>query len=435
MPPLAYLAATASFALALATLAAIARGRRTPAHYAFALGMAVLGVESLLIGQLNATWTEPEYLRLIAWRHALLALIPAPWLAFSIAYSRGNAREYLQRWRWPLLGMFVLPIALLVVGRDQLVGLTPVPNTGGLTVPVLGLTGFGLHLVALVTSVLILSNLERTFRSAIGTLRWRIKLTMIGLVVLFGCRIYTGSQALLYRSIHPPLELLNCGALIIACGLVAASVVRTKVFAIELYPSPAVLRHSLTLVLAGAYLLIVGVLARIVTALGGTTAFPAQAFLVLIALVGLTLALMSDRVRQHLQRFVSRHLRRPSYDYRQTWLTFSQRLSPQVTVPGLVRRRGPLDLGYPPCAVRHALGGRRYRAARLRRIDRACGRPAPGTAPDGTGPGGTGESRPGTAHTDQPRALTRTMGRSPTPALSRAVPRSRRRPLAGPVDQ
>jgi signal transduction histidine kinase len=335
MPPLAYIAATASFALVLATLAAIARGRRTPAHFAFAMGMAIFAVESLVIGQLNATWTEPEYIRLIGWRHALLALIPAPWLWFSIAYSRGNAREYLQRWRWLLLGMFVVPIILVVIGRDQLVGLAPVPNTGGLTVPVLGLTGFGLHLVALITSVLILSNLERTFRSAIGTLRWRIKLTMIGLVVLFGCRIYTGSQALLYRSINPPLELLNCAALILACGLVAASVVRTKVFAIELYPSPAVLRHSLTLVLAGAYLLIVGVLARIVTALGETTGFPAQAFLVLVALVGLTLALMSDRVRQHLQRFVSRHLRRPSYDYRQTWLTFSQQLSPQVTVPGL----------------------------------------------------------------------------------------------------
>ena len=89
MPPLAYLAATASFALALATLAAIARGRRTPAHYAFALGMAVLGVESLLIGQLNATWTEPEYLRLIAWRHALLALIPAPMVGVQHRLLRG----------------------------------------------------------------------------------------------------------------------------------------------------------------------------------------------------------------------------------------------------------------------------------------------------------------------------------------------------------
>ena len=319
----------------------------------------------------------------------------------------------------------MLPIALLVVGRDQLVGLTPVPNTGGLTVPVLGLTGFGLHLVALVTSVLILSNLERTFRSAIGTLRWRIKLTMIGLVVLFGCRIYTGSQALLYRSIHPPLELLNCGALIIACGLVAASVVRTKVFAIELYPSPAVLRHSITLVLAGAYLLIVGVLARIVTALGGTTAFPAQAFLVLIALVGLTLALMSDRVRQHLQRFVSRHLRRPSYDYRQTWLTFSQRLSPQVTVPGLcdVVVRWTSD-------TLHALSVTLWVVDDTQRLgfggSTALGRPAPGTAPDGTGPGGTGESRPVTAHTDQPRALAREPGPKPFAGVVHAVPRSRR---------
>ena len=40
-------------------------------------------------------------------------------------------------------------------------------------------------------TVLILMNLERTFRSAVGTMRWRIKFIVLGLGIVFGARIYT----------------------------------------------------------------------------------------------------------------------------------------------------------------------------------------------------------------------------------------------------
>ncbi len=100
---------------------------------------------------------------------------------------------------------------------------------------VLGLAGFCLHLVALVGAVWVLSNLERTFRAAVGTLRWRIKLAMIGMVVLFGCRVYTGSQALLYRSVHSQLELLNVVALLIASAVVTLALLPVEL--VERLPS------------------------------------------------------------------------------------------------------------------------------------------------------------------------------------------------------
>ena len=330
MLALAYVAVLAALAL---VIAALTRERRGPAHYAFAAGMAIVALEGLLIGHLAGTPTGPEALSLLHWRLGLLALVPAPWIAFSLTYSRGNARNDLTRWRWTLLGILVLPAALAGLGYRELAGVDSTSETG--EVMVLGLAGFALHLIALVGSVFVLTNLERTFRSAAGTLRWRIKLTMIGMIVLFGCRIYTDSQALLYRVVNPSLDLLNVTALLTACLLIAFSLARTQVFAIEIDPSPTVLRHSIVLVLAGVYLLVVGFLARIVTELGGTTAFPARAFLVLVALAGLTLLLVSDRVRQGAHQFVSRHLHRPSYDYRHIWQTFSSRLTPQVTVPDL----------------------------------------------------------------------------------------------------
>jgi len=96
---------------------------------------------------------------------------------------------------------------------------------------------------------------------------------------------------------------------------------------VDIYPSHAVLRHSMTALLAGSYLLLVGLLAKAVAVLGGNASLPIEALLVMIGLVGTTVLVLSDRVRQKTRRFVSRHFRRPLYDYRKVWLTFTGRTS------------------------------------------------------------------------------------------------------------
>ena len=82
--------------------------------------------------------------------------------------------------------------------------------------------------------------------------------------------------------------------------------------------------NSLTVLLAGAYLLIVGVFAKVVAFLGGDATFAFKAFVLLVALVLLTVLLLSDRVRLHTRRFVSRHFQRPLYDYRSVWRKFTE---------------------------------------------------------------------------------------------------------------
>ena len=71
--------------------------------------------------------------------------------------------------------------------------------------------------VLLVSAVLILTNLEKTFRSAVGTMRWRIKFLILGLGVVFGARIYTGSQTFLFSRQDPGLAIIEAGALIVGC--------------------------------------------------------------------------------------------------------------------------------------------------------------------------------------------------------------------------
>src|SRR4029077_10806878 len=92
-------------------------------------------------------------------------------------------------------------------------------------------------------------------------------------------------------------------------------------------PSRAVLHTSITVLLTGAYLFVVGVLAQIVARFGGAASFPIAAFVVLLGAAILAVLLLSDRARQSLQLFVSRHFKRPQHDFRQIWARFTQSLS------------------------------------------------------------------------------------------------------------
>jgi len=83
--------------------------------------------------------------------------------------------------------------------------------------------------------------------------------------------------------------------------------------------------------LAGIYLLIIGVFAKLVTFGGGDAAFTVKAFVMLVGLVLLTVLLLSDRVRVHTSRFISRNFQRPSYDYRTVWRKFTEGTAACVT--------------------------------------------------------------------------------------------------------
>src|SRR5207244_12310123 len=116
-----------------------------------------------------------------------------------------------------------------------------------------------------VDDALTLMNLERIFRAAVGTMQWRIKFIVIRLVIVFGARIYSRSQALLFSQGTPPLNDVATVALLIGCALMLVAFLRRGFGEIDVYPSHAVLRTSLTVLLVGGYLFILGALAQVVT--------------------------------------------------------------------------------------------------------------------------------------------------------------------------
>ena len=344
------LAGASLWALGLAC-GALARKPRTFAVLSFAIGMALLaldaGLSTAVVAPFSAGDADPaqthldRVLRLEGIRLVVLSALPAVWLAFSLSYSRGNSDKFLAGWKPVLIASCFLPVValfgcfyggpsgfLLFTVDPSLADAYAASPYGGSPPPIqLRWLARGIHLAVLVSAVLVLMNLERTFRAAVGTLRWRIKFVILGLGLVFAARVYTSSQGLLYSISDSRLAIFNAGALLLGCFLITVSFFRASLSGVEVYPSLAVLEKSLTVLLAGAYLLVVGVFAKVVVFLGGDAAFPLKALVVLLALMGLGLLLASDRARFLSRRFISRHFHRPFYNYRGLWRSFTERTS------------------------------------------------------------------------------------------------------------
>jgi putative PEP-CTERM system histidine kinase len=323
------LAIVSAFLAGILALAVAWFERGSVAHWAFVAGMLALASESVFLGlsvdAITMGAKGPEAMVYWQdWRLVAMSFLPGIWLFFSLSFARGNYAEFLHRWRWPLGIVFLVPSALAFIFRSELIMLQPPANPGESPVLALGTAGFLLNLFFLISAVLVLMNLERTYRAAVGTIRWRIKFMVVGLVVIFAVQTYTSSQALLFHAVNLLLQIVNAVALLVGCLLIVRSLLRAGHFEMNVYPSHSVLHNSLTVLLAGIYLVIVGGFAKFVAWIGGDAAFTLKTFVILVALVGLTMLLLSDRVRLHTKNFVSRNFQRPLYDYRMVWRRFTE---------------------------------------------------------------------------------------------------------------
>jgi putative PEP-CTERM system histidine kinase len=87
------------------------------------------------------------------------------------------------------------------------------------------------------------------------------------------------------------------------------------------------LYNSLTLIVAGLYFLALGISVHIFAPL---LSLSLRVLTIFFALLGLLVVLFSNRVRLKMKRLVSRHFRRPQYDYRRVWTDFTIRTAALV---------------------------------------------------------------------------------------------------------
>jgi len=265
------------------------------------------------------------------------AFIPGTWLLFSLSYARANYADHIKCWRWGLGAAVALPLGIVIgFPRALLTADVLGEMPGGWTIS-LAWSGYVFHAMSLCGAVAILAHLEKTLRGSAGSMRMQIKVMLLGLGSVFAVEIYTHSQALLTGALQASLAALTASAILIADVFMLAALIRHRLLHVEIALSRTLLYNSITVLGVGAYLIGVGGLSKAARYVGSSQVWPLGAVIVLLALIGLTAALLSDQLRREIKQFLNRHVYRSHYDYRREWTVCTQRMTSVVQVDDLCR--------------------------------------------------------------------------------------------------
>jgi len=302
--------------------------RRSFANLAFTAGMLAFAVEAALNG---FSFTESLPSDIVDWqllRLIVSAFVPVCWLFFSLSFGRREYREIIKKWQWYILVFLFVPLGLTIFFRESIFNAIPVQEANSNWVISLGWAGYAIYSLFLLESALIIMALERTLRTSTGNIRWQIKFMVLGVGGIFAVQIYTDSQVLLFHLLETRLQIINIGTLILGTALVIFSLFRLRLLKIEIYPSASLLKSSITIAIVGIYLIAVGILAQVADYFNISQFFLIETLLIFLACLGLAAIFLSNRLRQEIKGFITVHLKRPKYDYRWMWMSFSRRTAP-----------------------------------------------------------------------------------------------------------
>lgn len=180
----------------------------------------------------------------------------------------------------------------------------------------------------LAMAVLGLLLLEQVFRNSSEEERWSIKHLCLGLGVIFAYDFFMYAEGLLFRDLDDTLWQSRGAVAAMAAAFlaVAAGRIDRSDDTRSLYVSRHVAFHSVTLLAAGVYLLMMAVVGYFIRYLGGSWGGVLQiTFLCAAGLLMLAL-LFSGQIRARIRVWLSKNFFSYKYDYRLEWLEFTQTL-------------------------------------------------------------------------------------------------------------
>jgi putative PEP-CTERM system histidine kinase len=169
--------------------------------------------------------------------------------------------------------------------------------------------------------------IEQYFRNTRTDLRWRIKFLCFALGGMFAYDFYLYSDALLFHRINPDLWAARGAVSALLAPLLAVAAARNPEWAVDLFVSRQVVFHSVTLLGAGIYLLLMATAGYYIRSYGGEWGTVAQIVFLVGAFLLLALLLFSGQMRAYTRVLLSKHFFSHAYDYRQEWLRIINTLS------------------------------------------------------------------------------------------------------------
>jgi|Deesub1362A_J573_1020465.scaffolds.fasta_scaffold00004_254 hypothetical protein len=254
----------------------------------------------------------------------LESLLPVVFLVFSVTYSRQKSAESISvLWGCLMAAALLFPTVVVLFPLDDFFYS---PDLQTEKILFLGKVGYWFYIGMMVYCVIALVNIESTFTSSSGKDRWKMKYEVTGISAVLAVLIFYFSQGLLYRTINMNLIPVRSGVLIIATFLIGYS----RFFRgndVKVVVSRYVLYRSLTLLLIGLYLLILGLIGEGMRYFDVSFSKDLTIFIAFASGIAMLLILLSEQLRRRVKVFINKHFYAHKHDYKTEWLKFTQRLS------------------------------------------------------------------------------------------------------------
>lgn len=247
------------------------------------------------------------------------------WTTFSLMFLRDDWRVYLKKWSWYLVIQFLVIIAFfgLISHESVLSGVTRLLGGYGFS---LGRTGHYLFIFLLISYIVILLNLENTFRSSRQSQKKRIRANITRISVIVASYLILTSLALLFSYIDTRFTIFASVIILFTVVFWLRALRKGVVADTRVRVGRQVLYTSATLTIVGIYFLIVGLLTKLFMVMGfNLHAFVSflGAFLVFFIFLAI---IFSPFIRRRLQLFVDRSFYKDTYDYRRQWTQVSEQI-------------------------------------------------------------------------------------------------------------
>ena len=239
--------------------------------YNLTFGAATLSVCAIQIGIFKIL-TAPDSSEALFWSRASLigVCLALPWWTiFSCIFLKADYKAEIKARKWSILavglgGLIVLPVlpsALFIENVSK--------TAEGYLLIVSYPYGYALATCMLLAVILVLFNLERTFRRIGVTDRKTVKPMFFGTVAASILYVFILSLAVLFRALDVRLIATGSLGVVFAGVLSAYSIVRYRLLDSRVIIGRKVTYSSLTFLLAGLFLMAVGLLGRFLHRAGG----------------------------------------------------------------------------------------------------------------------------------------------------------------------
>jgi len=287
----------------------------------------VLAVQFSLLKILSAEDSEPAFLWGKIAVSSLTLMFPV-WYTISLVYGRKSPdvlfRDYLRK----VQIAFAAGILFLVL--TWTINFFEVSYAFPRTLFLVKSSGKYFSIFFMIFTVAILLNLEQTLRSAKVVSEKRNKIPLYLMIALFLFAVYVFSRILMFSCVFNQLMLTALAILIFANVFFIYFSIKKNRLNLEVQIGREAVYSSAMIFIVGTYLLIIGIVGKIVQVAGGNFNLFLSFFAAFFLFCLLLATLVSRSLKERVKSFVDRNFYKNKYDYRDQWGKFSDSLSTVV---------------------------------------------------------------------------------------------------------